>query len=97
MDEMNINKSDMVLTDVDIKSVKITAEDTSGIKAALLSVIGDYETIVTDYTYSSGGGGAYSSHNIDIQPDYCWIAACLTFIVLLYSLMRIVGKAVDRR
>lgn len=94
MDEINMMKDEFILTDMDIKSVKITANDTDGIKSALLSVMGDYETIVTDYTYNNGN---YTQHSIDIQPDYAWLAACLAFLVCLYSLMRIVGKAVERK
>lgn len=41
------------LVSAETKSQKVTAADATGLKAVMLSLIGDYETTITDYTYQS--------------------------------------------
>lgn len=86
----NIVKSEetMELRSVNVSNETITAADTNGIKASLLQFIGDYTTIVTDYTYSNG---SYSSHSVDVQPDYIWIASFLFFTLVMCSLIKFLG------
>ena len=59
----------------------VQPSDANGFKAVLLTVLGDYETVVTDYTYQNSSN--YYSHSIEIEQDYAWIcsAAMLGLIV----------------
>lgn len=69
--------------------MRVSASDTSGLHAILLTLIGDYNPIVKDYTYTSNSG--YTSHQIDIQPDWSWIMTAALFIVVIFCVFRFVG------
>ena len=43
----------------------VQPSDANGFKAVLLTVLGDYETVVTDYTYQNSSN--YYSHSIEIE------------------------------
>lgn len=85
-------KSDDDLRLVDVQSTKqrVSANDSNGLKAVILGMIGDYETVITDYTYQSGSSGYYS-HSISIEKDYAWIWSCIMLVVALYCTFRIIG------
>lgn len=83
-----------VLKSVNVSSERLTAANTTGFKSVMLGLIGDYESVVTDYTYQSG---SYVSHSIDITPDYSWIAACLTFVVVVFCVFRLIGGLLCNR
>lgn len=80
-------------TEVNVEVLRISANDTTGLHSIILSLIGDYNPIVKDYTYTttSYGGNVQTNHSIDIQPDWSWIASAFIFVVVLYSFFRILG------
>ena len=78
------------LVSAETKSQKITAADATGLKAVMLSLIGDYETTITDYTYQSGSSGYYS-HSINIERDWSWICSCGVFAIVLYCTFKAIG------
>lgn len=82
-------KSDEGYSTVEVSSLRLSASDTSGLHAVILSLIGDYNPIVKDYTYQSSNG--YTSHSIDIQPDWSWIASCAVFMLVIFCVFRFVG------
>lgn len=73
-----------------VYTVSITPNSTNGLKAVLLSLMGDYEPIVTDYTYRQGSS-SYESHSIDVQPDFVWICSFVIFSLIIYCLFRLGG------
>ena len=75
--------------DTTLAIMRISANDTSGLHALILTLIGDYNPIVKDYTYTSQQG--YTSHSIEIQPDWSWIMTCALFIIVIYCFLKIVG------
>lgn len=75
--------------DTTLSIMRVSASDTSGLHAVLLTLIGDYNPIVKDYTYTSTQG--YTTHSIDIQPDWSWIMTAALFIVVIFCLFRFVG------
>lgn len=79
-----------VNTEVMVKS----PSNTTGLKSVVLSVIGDYETTVTDYTYQSYSGS--TQHSINVEPDYAWICTAAIFLVCLYSMFRLYGLLFGR-
>lgn len=93
--EVIVREDDMILTDVSTEVFRVSASDATGLKAVVLGVIGDYETVVTDYEYRSGST-SYVSHSIDIQPDYAWLCSCAIFLVCLYSMFRLYGLVFGR-
>ena len=85
-------------SDVNIQVLRISASDTSGLHSVLLSLLGDYNPIVKDYTYytTSYNGTQTLNHSIDIQPDFSWLATALLFIVVVYCFFRIIGSLFSR-
>lgn len=78
------------LVSVTSQQQRISASDTSGLKAVLLSILGDYETTITDYEYRTGNN-TYTSHSINIERDWTWICACGVFGLLLWCTFRTIG------
>lgn len=91
--DVNIVSSDidnsLTLKSVNVSNQKVSASDSSGFKAVMLDLIGDYETVVTDYVYQSSNG--YSSHSITIERDWSWIFSCCTFMLVVFCVFRCIG------
>lgn len=84
---------DMILQSVDVYSVSpITSDSTTGLKSVVLGLIGNYDTIVTDYTYTTNNG--YVQHTIEVQPDYVWMGSFLLLCLILYCLFRLGGAMI---
>ena len=66
----------------------ITPGNTSGLKAVLLSLLGNYDPIVAQYQYNSGSNYGYIR---EIQPDYVWLVSAGIFAILLYCTWRLLG------
>lgn len=67
----------------------ITPSDSSGLKAILLSLFGDYDPVVIEYAYTNTNG--YVSYVREIEPDYAWMITAAIFAIVLYSFFRILG------
>lgn len=74
---------------------KVSAEDFDGFKSVILSILGDYETVVTDYEYRNNNN-TYMSHSIAIEQDYAWLCSAGIFALLLYCTFRAIGGCVSR-
>lgn len=82
---------DVVLTGVSRVSVPpVTPSSTTGLKAALLTVLGNYDPVVVVYQYNSSSSG-YSSYATDIQPDYVWIASAVLLCLVIWCLFKLGG------
>lgn len=78
------------ISDVSIRSVNpITPSSSSGLKSALLSVLGNYDAIIVEYAYQSSQG--YTSYIREVQPDYVWLCSCAILLIIVYSLFKFVG------
>lgn len=75
--------------EVSTSTLRISANQTSGFHAVILGLLGDYNPIVKDYTYQSSQG--YTSHSIEITPDWSWIASAAIFLVIIFCLFRLIG------
>lgn len=86
-DVIDLSDSSVIpFSDVD----PITPADTNGLKSVLLSVLGDYESIVTEYRYQNSGSTNYQ-YLRQVSPDYPWLMSAALFIVLIISVFRIAG------
>lgn len=74
---------------------RVSASDTTGLKSVLLSLLGDYETVVTDYEYRNNNN-TYYTHSISIERDWAWLCSCGIFAILLYCTFRAVGGIASR-
>lgn len=87
----DVVNEDVVLTGVSRVSVPpVTPSSTSGLKAALLSVLGNYDPVVVVYQYNTSSSG-YSSYATDIQPDYVWIASAVLLCLVIWCLFKLGG------
>lgn len=77
------------IQEVSTSTLRISANETSGFHAVILGLLGDYNPIVKDYTYQSSQG--YTSHSIEITPDWSWIASAAIFLVIIFCLFRLIG------
>lgn len=69
----------------------VTPGNTSGLKAVLLSILGNYDPIVAQYQYNNGSNYGYIR---EIQPDYVWLVSAGIFAILLYCTWRLLGGLV---
>lgn len=91
-----VDNEQLILTSVDIRSVApVQPSDTSGLKAALLGILGDYDPVVVEYQYQNNNG-TYS-YVREIQPDYVWLCSCALIVVVMFCLFKIGGAALSRR
>lgn len=87
----DVVSEDVVLTGVSRVSIPpVTPSSTTGLKAALLSILGNYDPVVVVYQYNSSSSG-YSSYATDIQPDYAWIASAALLSVVIWCLFKLGG------
>ena len=87
----NLVSEDVVLTGVSRVSIPpVTPSSTTGLKAALLTVLGNYDPVVVVYQYNTSGSG-YSSYATDIQPDYAWIASAALLCLVIWCLFKLGG------
>lgn len=81
-----------VIEEIEITSRSISSSDTNGFKAVMLDLIGDYDMITKEYTYTSNNG--YTSKQVTTESDYVWWFSCGIFALVLYSLFKMVGVIV---
>lgn len=78
------------LISVDVYSVETPVTSSSGLKGALLSILGEYDPPVVVYQYQNSSSGSYS-YLREVVPDYPWIGSCLCLLLLLYGIIRFGG------
>lgn len=87
----DVVSEDVVLAGVSRISVPpVTPSSTTGLKAALLTVLGNYDSVVVVYQYNTSSSG-YSSYATDIQPDYAWIASAVLLCLVIWCLFKLGG------
>lgn len=85
------SSSNPVLTDSVVATglAPVTPSDTSGVKAVLLSFIGDYDPPVVQYEYTTNNN--YKQYVNEIQPDYVWICSFALIALFIYCLFKLGG------
>lgn len=87
----DVVSEDVVLTGISRVSVPpVTPSSTTGLKAALLTVLGNYDPVVVVYQYNTSSSG-YSSYATDIQPDCAWIASAVLLCLVIWCLFKLGG------
>lgn len=83
-----------VLSDVSLLSLPpVKPSDTTGLKSALLSVLGNYDPVVVVYQYQSSSSGYYS-YATDIQPDFAWLCSAAFLALVVWCLFRLGGALI---
>lgn len=70
----------------------VTPADTTGLKAVLLSFIGDYDPPVVQYEYTTSNN--YKQYVNEIQPDYVWICSFALIALFIYCLFKLGGALI---
>lgn len=80
-----------VLTDFVVTTglAPVTPSDTTGVKAVLLSFIGNYDPPIAQYEYTTNNG--YKQYVNEIQPDYVWICSFALIALFIYCLFKLGG------
>lgn len=87
---VSIDGPDVTITDISLASVSpITPSSTSGLKSALLGILGNYDPVIVEYQYSSGNG--YTNYLREIQPDYVWLCSAALLALVIYCLFKLGG------
>lgn len=87
----DVVSEDVVLTGISRVSVPpVTPSSTTGLKAALLTVLGNYDPVVVVYQYNTSSSG-YSSYATDIQLDYAWLASAVLLCLVIWCLFKLGG------
>jgi hypothetical protein len=85
---------DSVLTDVAMLTglSPVTPSDTSGLKAVLLSFIGNYDPPIVQFEYTTNNN--YKQYVNEIQPDYVWICSFALIALFIYCLFKLGGALI---
>lgn len=87
---VSIDDPSVTITDISFASVSpVTPSSTSGLKAALLGILGNYDPVVIEFQYSGGNG--YTNYLREIQPDYVWLCSAALLALVIYCLFKLGG------
>lgn len=79
------------ITDISILTsvAPVTPSDTSGLKAVLLGLLGDYDPVIVEYQYQSSQG--YNNYLREVQPDYVWLCSFALLALMIFCIFRLGG------
>lgn len=87
----DVVSEDVVLTGISRVSVPpVTPSSTTGLKAALLTVLGNYDPVVVVYEYNISSSSS-SRYVTEAQPDYAWIASAALLCLVIWCLFKLGG------
>lgn len=91
MNDDRVAPANPVLTDFVVTTglAPVTPSDTTGVKAVLLSFIGNYDPPVVQYEYTTSNN--YKQYVNEIQPDYVWICSFALIALFIYCLFKLGG------
>lgn len=87
---VSIDDPGVTITDISLYSVApVTPSSTSGLKAALLGILGNYEPVIVEYQYLSSQG--YNNYLREVQPDFVWLCSAALLALVIYCLFKLGG------
>lgn len=90
----DVVSEDVVLTGISRVSVPpVTPSSTTGLKAALLTVLGNYDPVVVVYEYSTSSSSS-TRYVTDTQPDFAWIASAALLCLVIWCLFKLGGALI---
>ena len=90
----DVVSEDVVLTGISRVSVPpVAPSSTTGLKAALLTVLGNYDPVVVVYEYNISSSSS-SRYVTDTQPDYVWIASAALLCLVIWCLFKLGGALI---
>lgn len=92
----NNSSSQLILIDFNTSIQTISADESSGFKAIILDLIGPYEMLTKEYTYTNPSNN-YQSKQVTTEPDYSWMISAAIFIIVVYCFLRMLGGVICGR
>lgn len=91
VENVGIDPVNDTITDINIFSsvAPVTPSDTSGFKAVLLGLLGNYDPVIVEYQYQSTQG--YNNYLREVQPDYVWLCSFALLALMIFCIFRLGG------
>lgn len=87
---VSIDDPGVTITDISLASVApVTPSSATGLKAALLGILGNYDPVIVEYQYASGNG--YTNYLREVQPDYVWLCSAALLALVIFCLFKLGG------
>lgn len=90
-ENVGIDPFNDTITDISIFTsvAPVTPSDTSGLKAVLLGLLGNYDPVIVEYQYQSSQG--YNNYLREVQPDYVWLCSFALLALMIFCIFRLGG------
>lgn len=90
-ENVGIDPVNDTITDINILTsvAPVTPSDTSGFKAVLLGLLGNYDPVIVEYQYQSSQG--YNNYLREVQPDYVWLCSFALLALMIFCIFRLGG------
>lgn len=90
-ENVGIDPVNDTITDINIFTsvAPVTPSDTSGFKAVLLGLLGNYDPVIVEYQYQSSQG--YNNYLREVQPDYVWLCSFALLALMIFCIFRLGG------
>lgn len=91
VEDVGIDPVNDTITDINILTsvAPVTPSDTSGLKAVLLGLLGNYDPVIVEYQYQSSQG--YNNYLREVQPDYVWLCSFALLALMIFCIFRLGG------
>lgn len=91
VEDVGIDPVNDTITDITILTslAPVTPSDTSGLKAVLLGLLGNYDPVIIEYQYQSSQG--YNNYLREVQPDYVWLCSFALLALMIFCIFRLGG------
>lgn len=91
VENVGIDPVNDTITDINILTsvAPVTPSDTSGLKAVLLGLLGNYAPVIVEYQYQSSQG--YNNYLREVQPDYVWLCSFALLALMIFCIFRLGG------
>lgn len=91
VENVGIDPVNDTITDINIFSsvAPVTPSDTSGLKAVLLGLLGNYDPVIVEYQFQSSQG--YNNYLREVQPDYVWLCSFALLALMIFCIFRLGG------
>lgn len=90
-DNVGIDPVNDTITDINVLTsvAPVSPSDTSGFKAVLLGLLGNYDPVIVEYQYQSSQG--YSNYLREVEPDYVWLCSFALLALMIFCIFRLGG------
>lgn len=91
VENVGIDPVNDTITDISIFTsvAPVTPSDTSGFKAVLLGLLGNYDPVIVEYQFQSSQG--YNNYLREVQPDYVWLCSFALLALMIFCIFRLGG------